>query len=111
MDAKELLKKYEPAKDGTTIAGEPQVRAARYSPCGKMIVAGGFDARVRRWNVAGDETVELPALEGHHGWIDGLAFRAEGELLFTGDSWGRLCCWRGYAADQPAMQWQHEAAH
>ena len=111
MDAKELLKRYEPAKDAKTIAADPQVRAARYSPCGNVLVAGGFDARVRRWNVAGDEAVDLPALDGHHGWVDGLAFRAKDELLLAGDSWGRLCCWRGYAGEQPAMQWQRDAAH
>jgi WD40 repeat protein len=111
MDAKELLKKYEPAKDVKTIAADPQVRAARYSPCGKVLSAGGFDGRVRRWNVTGDNAVELLALEEHHGWIDGLAYRAEGELLVTGDSWGHLACCSGYAAEQPAVKWRHEQAH
>ena len=109
-DSKELLKKYEPAKDVKTITADPQVRLARYSPCGKVLAAGGYSGQVRRWNVAGD-SAELPALGGHHAWIDGLAFRADGELLFTADSWGQLCCWKGYTAEQPELAWKKEQAH
>ena len=46
---------------------------------------------------------------GHHAWIDGMAFRGEGELLFTADSWGQLCCWSGYTAEQPEVKWKNEA--
>jgi WD40 repeat protein len=111
MDTKELLKRYEPAKDVQTITADPQVRAARYSPCGNILIAGGFDARVRRWNVAGDQPAELSALVEHHGWVDGLACRADDELLFTGDSWGQLRCTRGYTAEQPQINWQRDQAH
>ena len=110
MDTQELLKKYEP-KEKKVLTAEPQVRAARFSPCGKILAAGGFDARVRRWNFAADEMPELPALEGQHAWVDGLAFRAEGELLFSGDSWGQLCCWSKYTAEKPETKWKHEQAH
>jgi WD40 repeat protein len=112
MDTKELLKKYEPAKDAKVLIAEPQIRGARFSPCGKVLVAGGFDARVRRWNFAVEgNPPEMAALEGHHAWIDGLAFRAEGELLFTADSWGQIACWTGYTQDQPAAKWRNETAH
>jgi WD40 repeat protein len=111
MDTQELLKKYEPAKDAMVLPAEPQVRAARFSPCGKVLAAGGFDGRVRRWNLSDDAAPELPALEGHHAWIDGVAFRQDGELLFTADSWGQLACWSGYAADEPQVKWRMEAAH
>jgi WD40 repeat protein len=111
MDTKDLLNKYEPTKDVKTISAEPQIRVARFSPCGKVIVAGGFDGRVRRWNCAADGLPELPPLNGHHAWIDGLAFRAEGEFLFTADSWGQLACWSGYTSEQPAAIWRHEQAH
>src|SRR5687768_984193 len=111
MDTQELLKKYEPGKKAQVITADPQVRAARFSPCGNVLVAGGFDGRVRRWNVADEAAPELPALGGHHAWIDGLAFRQEGELLFTADSWGQLCCWSNYVADEPQLKWRHEQAH
>src|SRR5262245_33195945 len=116
MDTTELLKKYD-LKDAGVIAAEPQVAAARFSPCGKVLVAGGYDARVRRWNVeqvtAGETPAprELPALTGHDAWVEGLAFRAEGELLFTADSWGMLCCWAAYTAEQPAQKWKLDQAH
>lgn len=112
IDTKELLKKYEPAKDAKVISAEPQIRGARFSPCGKVLVAGGFDARVRRWNFAAEgEPPEMPALTGHHAWIDGIAFRNDGELLFTADSWGQIACWNGYTQDQPAVKWRSETAH
>jgi WD40 repeat protein len=111
IDAQELLKKYEPAKDAKIITADPQVRSARFSPCGKTLVAGGFDGRVRRWNVAEEAMSELPALEGHQGWIDGLAFRGDGELLITADSWGQLCCWGSYTAEKPDVKWRLDAAH
>jgi WD40 repeat protein len=91
MDNTEIAKKYEP-KTPKVITAEPQVSLARFSPCGKVLVGGGYDARVRRWNMAAEGMPELPALEGHHGWVEGIAFRAEGELLLTADSWGQICC-------------------
>jgi WD40 repeat protein len=111
MNAQDLLAKYQPAKDAVVLTADPQVRSARFSPCGNVLVAGGFDGRVRRWNLSAEGNPELPALEGHHAWIDGLAFRAEGELLFSGDSWGQLCCFGGYSADAPETKWRHEQAH
>ncbi len=110
MDPAELLKKYQP-QDFKVLTADPQVTAARFSPCGKVLVGGGYDARVRRWNFAIGDLPELPALEGHHGWVEGLAFRAEGELLFTADSWGQICCWSGYTGDQPTIKWKVDNAH
>ena len=110
MDKAEILQKYDP-KDSKVITAEPQVSAARFSPCGKVLVGGGYDARVRRWSFAGDGMPELPSLEGHHGWVEGIAFRADGELLFTADSWGQICCWSGYSGDKPAVKWKLDQAH
>jgi WD40 repeat protein len=110
IDSKELLKKYEP-KEAQLITAEPQVRAARFSPCGKLLAGGGFDGRVRRWNFEAEGAPELPALTGHHAWVEVVAFRAEGELLFSADSWGQLACWSGYTAEQPAVKWKHDQAH
>ena len=67
MDTQEMLKRFEPSKDVKTITAEPQVRSARFSSCGKVLIAGGFDARVRRWVTESDVPVELPSLDGHHG--------------------------------------------
>ena len=94
IDTKELLKKYEPTKDAKIIAADPQVRGARFSPCGKLLVGGGYDARVRRWNRRRSARTACPGRASRLGRR--LAFRAEGELLFTADSWGQLRCWSGY---------------
>ncbi|MDX1947179.1 MAG: hypothetical protein SFU86_17395 [Pirellulaceae bacterium] len=109
IDTKALLKKYEPTKDVKVIPADPQIRGARFSPCGQLLVGGSYEGRVRRWKF--EDQAELPPLAGHHGWVDGVAFRAEGELLFTADSWGEIRCWSGYAADAPAVKWQLDAAH
>lgn len=103
-------KSFDP-KELQVIQADPQIRAARFSPCGKILAAGGFDGRLRRWTLEEKSSKELPALESHHAWIDGLAFRGEGELLFSGDSWGQLVCWGGYSSEKPAAKWKQEKAH
>jgi len=108
IETPELLKKYQP-KQFKVIDADPQVSAARFSPCGKLLVAGGYDARVRRWNFETEDFQELPALEGHHGWVEGIAF--QGERLFTADSWGKLVCWKEVTGEKPEIVWQHEQAH
>jgi WD40 repeat protein len=110
IDSAELLKKTEP-KQAKVIEAEPQVRRIRFSPCGKILAAGGYDARVRRWNFAADDTPEMPSLVGHHAWVEAIAFAPAGNLLFSGDSWGQLACWSDYAAEQPGVKWKHEQSH
>lgn len=110
IETPELLKKYQP-KQFKTLDADPQVSAARFSPCGKLLVAGGYDAKVRRWNFETEDFAVLPALEGHHGWVEGIAFSKEGERLFTADSWGKLVCWTDITAENPTAKWQHDQAH
>ena len=69
------------------------------------------DARVRRWSVVTNPWQDLPALEGHNGWVEGLALKAEEQLLFTADSWGQLRCTRDYAAAEPHVVWRRDSAH
>ncbi len=110
IETKDLLAKYQP-KQFKTLDADPQVSAARFSPCGKLLVAGGYDARVRRWNFQTEDFAELPALDGHHGWVEGIAFSKEGDKLFTADSWGKLVCWTDTTAEKPTAKWQHDQAH
>ncbi|QDU31208.1 WD domain, G-beta repeat [Anatilimnocola aggregata] len=110
IETPELLKKYQP-KQFKVIDADPQVSSARFSPCGKVLVAGGYDAKIRRWNFQTEEFTELAALEGHHGWIEAFAFTPGGEQLFAGDSWGKLVCWGDIHGEKPAATWQHEQAH
>ena len=48
-DTEALKARFEP-RQSHVITAEPQIVAARFSPCGRQLVAGGLDARVRRWN-------------------------------------------------------------
>ena len=135
-DPKELLKQFEP-KEINVIAAEPQVSLARFSPCGKILVAGSYDRRVRRWNIAAGDAAaaeavanappesekptkgkpapvtpvpEMSAIEGHNGWVEALAFRADGELLFSADTWGQIRCSQ-YTAENAEPKWKNETAH
>ena len=47
------------------IEPEIQVSCARYSPCGKFLIAPGFDSHVHRWNVEGEGPVALLPVDGH----------------------------------------------
>lgn len=124
----ELLKQFEPTETNV-IAAEPQVSTARYSPCGKVLVAGSYDRRVRRWDIAAADAAapppeekpkkgktpsipvpELAAMEGHNGWVEALAFRAAGDLLFSADTWGQIRC-TPYLAEKPEAKWKNETAH
>ena len=49
-----------------------QLMVARFSGCGRMLMAGGYDASIRRWDLAGEQPVELDRVTGHHGWVSWL---------------------------------------
>lgn len=110
IETPELLKKYQP-KQFKVLDADPQVSAARFSPCGKLLVAGGYDAQVRRWNFQTEDFASLSPLEGHHGWVEGIAFSADGERLFTADSWGKIVSWTDVLAEKPTAKWTAEQGH
>ncbi len=105
----QLRELYQP-KEIKVITADPQVTSARFSPCGKLLVAGGYDGRVRRWDVTGSEPVELSPLEGHGGWVQALAFHPGDGTLYSADSWGQLRAWP-YADEQRQTKWSIAAAH
>lgn len=110
LDAKQLLLRYQPKAAGKPFNLDQQLCIIRYSPCGKVLAGGGFDARVRRWSAIADPLAEMPALMGHNGWVSALAFHGDGKRLFSADSWGQLCCWP--YADKDAMPlWKAAQAH
>lgn len=86
-----------------------QLGIVRYSPSGKLLVAGGLDGTLRRWTTEG-ECVELPKQSGFGGWVTSLAFHPEGATLFVGDSWGGLSAWTDLEGE-PRKLWQIESAH
>src|SRR5262249_51642386 len=107
LDSKELQAKYT-AKDLKQLRPEQQVGVVRFSPCGKFLAAGTFEGQVLRWDASGDAFNPLPALTGHGGWVQGLAFHPDAKRLFTADSWGQLRAWT-YADGKVA--WSVPQAH
>lgn len=129
-DEKTLRERYEPTEIAR-FAAEPQIFGARFSPCGKFLASGSFLGQVRRWDAQIElppadpesnsnkkkrnkpqpvEVKELSELEGHGGWVQGLAFSPRGDWLFSADSWGKICGWP-YAEENPQPKWTLEAAH
>jgi len=92
----------------TALEPERQIGCARISPCGKYLFTGGYDALIRRWELTGEQPVELEPMEAHRGWITGLEFA--GELVITADSWGAIAAWP-YDEKKPRPRWRHEQAH
>jgi hypothetical protein len=109
VDPKQLAIRYQP-KPVKVLENGQQFCTARFSPCGKVLAAGGFAGEVCRWDVATDAFAPLPALGGHGGFIQGLAFHPDGKRLITADSWGAMRCWAH--ADKVAKPlWTVERAH
>jgi WD40 repeat protein len=55
-----------------------------FSPNGKTLLVGG-DADLQLYDVA--TLKEVREWEGHRGWVDQLAFSADGKRLLTGSAW------------------------
>ena len=109
IDNDALKARYEPQQT-QTVDAERQLLNARFSPCGRFVVGGGYDGVIDRWNVSGEEPVPMPPVTIHQAWVDGLTLRADGELAFSADSWGRLACWR-YSDETPQPAWIQDDAH
>lgn len=97
-------------KELRKIDTQRQVCRIRYSPCGKFLFGGGYDATIKRWDMTGEETVELDPIGGHHGWIQSVAFVPDGETLISVDSWGQMIAWP-YADKNPKPKWRNDKAH
>ena len=108
-EAKDLLSKFEP-KEVKVLEIDRQVNAARFSPCGKFLFAGGFEGEVRRWNMVADESPQLDPITGHSAWVQPLAFHPRDPVLFTADSWGQLRAWT-YGDDETTPKWTLDSAH
>lgn len=90
-----------------TLEHDREIVFARFSPCGRFLFAGGYDGRIYRWTLDGDQ---IAVFEGHAGWMQGLAFQPDGRRMITGDSWGQLIAWN-YADADPKPLWKREDCH
>lgn len=110
MNADELKKHYEPLPLGDAIAHERQLWQGRYSPCGRFLIACGYDSTIQRWDITGEEPKRMAPLTGHNGWVQCMDFASENQRLFTADSWGKLICWP-HAEANPKPLWELREAH
>lgn len=53
--------------------------AVRFSPDGKFVATGGYDQKIKLWDVATGK--EVKTFEGHNGAVFDLAFRPDGKIL------------------------------
>lgn len=108
-DPKALLAKYQP-KAAKPIPLDQQLCRVRFSPDGKTLAAGSFEAAVRRWDATATPFADLPPLRGHDGWAQCVEFHPDGKRLFSADSWGRLACWP-FAENDAKPLWTVKDAH
>lgn len=94
-------------KQVKVIEHDGELVAARFSPCGKFLFAGSYDAHVYRWDTTDGSKTKFGK---HNGWLQGLVFHPDGKRVFTGDSWGGICCW-DYAEKTPEPKWTRADAH
>jgi WD40 repeat protein len=99
-----------PPKQVKIVNLDRQMCVIRFSLDGKLLVAGGQDARVRRLDATTVDLKPLSPLLGHSGWVTALAFHPDGKRLLSADSWGRLTCWPVTEAT-PKPVWTIDQAH
>lgn len=111
----ELKAKFEP-KELKALNVDRQLNAARFTPCGRFLLAAGHDGLIRRFDMTAAEMPELKPLTGHHGWVQRLAVAtstatsALPEVVYTVDSWGQLRC-GSFVDDAAAPRWTNGSAH
>ncbi len=108
-DLAALKSRFEP-KEIRQIKLDRQMSAARFSACGKFLLAAGHDGLVRRFDATVDEMPELKPLTGHDGWVQRVVPARDEEVVYSVDSWGQLRC-RSFVDDQAPPRWSNRAAH
>ena len=108
-DIASLQTRFTP-KEGKPVKLDRQLSAARFTACGKYLLAAGHDGLVRRLDASGDELLELKPLAGHGGWVQRVVPLPTGDVACSADSWGQLRC-MSFVDEAAAPRWANVAAH
>ena len=112
-DLASLKTRYEP-KQAAVLKLDRQLNAARFTSCGRFLLAAGHDGLVRRFDCGTDEMTELKSLTGHSGWVQRVVTSPPGGdtegRVYSADSWGGLQC-RSFSDEAEAPRWFHPQAH
>ena len=114
-DLASLKTRFEP-KEARQLKLDRQMNAARFTACGRYLLAAGHDGLVRRFDAAVEELPELKPLVGHGGWVQALALPKKrdetpaDEVVYSVDSWGQLRC-GSFVDEAAAPRWVNKTAH
>ncbi len=118
-DIASLKTRFTP-KEGKPATLDRQMNAARFTACGRFLLAAGHDGLVRRFDAAVEELPELKPLTGHGGWVQALALPKKRDaaqvaepaedVVYSVDSWGQLRC-GSFVDEAAAPKWANKSAH
>ena len=118
-DLATLKTRFEP-KEAKQLKLDRQMNAARFTACGKYLLAAGHDGLVRRFDATVEEMPELKPLTGHGGWVQALALPKKrddaqavdpaNDVVYSVDSWGQLRC-GSFVDEAAAPRWVNKTAH
>lgn len=115
MDIATLKSRFEP-KEAKPLKLDRQLNVARFTACGRFLLAAGHDGTVRRFDATADDITELKPLAGHNGWVQRLALPPKRDnatpedIVFSADSWGQLRC-TSFIDEAAAPRWTIPTAH
>ncbi len=90
-------------KPGADLKHSAPLLGCRFDPSGRFVFAGGQEATLQRWELAGSKKTTL---EGHRSWVRALAFA--GKTLFSADYTGQMIAWP-VESDKPSPLWSIQA--
>jgi WD40 repeat protein len=105
-----ILKLWDVDKSEELLAlkqAETPFYSASFSADGKMLMAGNYEATLRRWQFKGNKPVELKPWKGSSGYVHGIWPTPDGKYLLTRGMDGLLVLWE-MATGKRLKQWSFQ---